>query len=110
MPNGLVKELQELKPRDAVSLPARDIRARKTPVRSALIRYEAMRRLTRVVILTALDIAGVFGAIWTAFELRALAHGKSAATLTFHQTKHAAPPAILATLLLFARPGLYSNA
>ena len=45
MPNGLVKELQELKPQQAASLPARDIRARKAPVRSALIRFEALRRL-----------------------------------------------------------------
>ncbi|MEA2457938.1 MAG: hypothetical protein QOC95_910, partial [Thermoleophilaceae bacterium] len=29
MANGLVKELQELKPQDAVGLPARDVRARK---------------------------------------------------------------------------------
>src|SRR5437763_11499309 len=102
MANGLVKDLQELKPHEAgLSLPARDIRARKAPVRSALIRYEAMRRLTRVVILTALDIAGVFGAIWTALELKALINGKSDLVQTFHQTEDVAPLAILVTLLLF---------
>jgi exopolysaccharide biosynthesis polyprenyl glycosylphosphotransferase len=109
MPNGLVKELQELKPHETVSLPARDIRARKAPVRSALIRYEALRRLTRVVILTMLDVAGVFGAIWTALELKALLNDKSDLTLSFHQTKDVAPLAILVTLLLFARSGLYSD-
>jgi FlaA1/EpsC-like NDP-sugar epimerase len=109
MPNGLVKELQELKPHDAASLRARDIRARKTPVRSALIRYEAIRRLTRVLILGALDVAGVFVAIWTALELKALLNGKSDLTQTFHQTKDFAPLAILVTLLLFARSGLYSD-
>src|SRR4051812_28731449 len=109
MPNGLVKELQELKPRDAASLPARDIRARKTPVRSALIRYEAVRRLTRVLILGALDVAGVFCAIWTALELKAVINGKSDLTQTFHQTQDFAPLAILVTLLLFARSGLYSD-
>jgi exopolysaccharide biosynthesis polyprenyl glycosylphosphotransferase len=109
MANGLVKDLQELKPPEAVSLPARDIRARKAPVRSALIRFEAMRRLTRVVVLTALDIAGVFGAIWTALELKAIVNGKSDLTLTFHQTEDVAPLAILVTLLLFARSGLYSD-
>jgi exopolysaccharide biosynthesis polyprenyl glycosylphosphotransferase len=109
MANGLVKELQELKPHDAVSLPARDIRARKAPVRSALIRYEALRRLTRVVILTALDVAGVFCAIWTALELKALLNGKSDLALSFQQTKDVAPLAILVTLLLFARSGLYSD-
>src|SRR3954468_20488181 len=109
MANGLVKELQELKPHDAVSLPARDIRARKAPVRSALIRYEALRRLTRVVILTALDVAGVFCAIWTALELKAVLNGKSDIALSFQQTKDVAPLAILVTLLLFARSGLYSD-
>jgi exopolysaccharide biosynthesis polyprenyl glycosylphosphotransferase len=109
MPNGLVKDLQELKPHEAASLPARDIRARKRPVRSALIRFETLRRLTRVVILTALDIAGVFGAIWTGLELKALLNGKSDLTLTFHQTQDFAPLAILVTLLLFARSGLYSD-
>src|SRR4051795_1236695 len=109
MANGLVKELQELKPQDAVSLPARDIRARKAPVRSALIRYEALRRLTRVVILTALDVAGVFCAIWTALELKAVLNDKSDLSLSFQQTKDVAPLAILVTLLLFARSGLYSD-
>src|SRR4051812_17849346 len=109
MANGLVKELQELKPQDAVSRPARDIRARKAPVRSALIRYEALRRLTRVLVLGALDIAGVFGAIWTALEFKALVNNKSDLVQTFHQTEDVAPLAILVTLLLFARSGLYSD-
>src|SRR3954465_14450317 len=109
MANGLVKDLQELKPHDAASLPARDIRARKAPVRSALIRYEALRRLTRVVVLVALDVAGVFAAIWTALELKAVLNGKSDLALSFEQTKDVAPLAILVTLLLFARSGLYSD-
>jgi exopolysaccharide biosynthesis polyprenyl glycosylphosphotransferase len=109
MPNGLVKELQELKPPQAVQLPARDIRARKAPVRSALIRFEALRRLTRVVTLTALDVAGVFLAIWTALELKAVINGKPDLSVSFHQTEDVAPLAILVTLLLFARSGLYSD-
>src|SRR4051795_7725475 len=109
MANGLVKDLEELKPRDAVQLPARDIRARKAPVRSALIRFEALRRLTRVLTLTVLDVAGVFLAIWTALELKAVINGQPNLTLSFHQTKDVAPLAILVTLLLFARSGLYSD-
>jgi exopolysaccharide biosynthesis polyprenyl glycosylphosphotransferase len=109
MPNGLVNELKELKPREAATLPARDVRARKSPLRSALIRYEAARRLTRVLILCALDIAGVFVAIWTALELKGVINGKADLTQSFHQTKTVAPLAILVTLLLFARSGLYSD-
>jgi exopolysaccharide biosynthesis polyprenyl glycosylphosphotransferase len=109
MANGLVKELQELKPQDAVGLPARDVRARKAPIRSALIRYEALRRLTRVLTLGALDVAGVFVAIWTALELKAVINQKSDLTLSFNQTQDVAPLAILVTMLLFARSGLYSD-
>jgi exopolysaccharide biosynthesis polyprenyl glycosylphosphotransferase len=109
MANGLVKELQELKPPEAAPLPARDVRARKAPLRSALIRYEALRRLTRVITLSALDIAGVFGAIWTALELKAVLNGKPDLELSFQQTQDFAPLAILVTLLLFARSGLYSD-
>src|SRR3954454_7085469 len=109
MANGLVKDLQELKPQDAVHLPARDIRARKAPVRSALIRFDALRKLTRVVTLTVLDVAGVFLSIWTALELKAVINGQPNLTLSFHQTQDVAPLAILVTLLLFARSGLYSD-
>src|SRR3954452_11835701 len=109
MANGLLKELQELKPPKAAELPARDIRARKAPVRSALIRFEALRRLTRVVTLTALDVAGVFLSIWTALELKAVINGKPNLELSFQQTQDIAPLAILVTLLLFARSGLYSD-
>jgi exopolysaccharide biosynthesis polyprenyl glycosylphosphotransferase len=109
MANGLVKELQELKPQEAALLPARDVRSRKAPLRSALIRYGAVRRLTRVAVLFGLDIAGVFGAIWTALELKAVINGKPDLGVSFTQTQDVAPLAILVTLLLFARSGLYSD-
>jgi exopolysaccharide biosynthesis polyprenyl glycosylphosphotransferase len=109
MPNGLVKDLQELKPQDAAAFPARDVRSRKAPLRGVLIRYEALRRLTRVLVLGALDIAGIFGAIWTALELKAVINHKADLTLSFHETQDVAPLAILVTLLLFARSGLYSD-
>src|SRR4051794_41592933 len=105
MANGLVKDLEELKPHEAVNLPARDIRARKAPVRSALIRFEALRRLTRVVTLTVLDVAGVFLAIWTALELKAVINGPPHLSLSFPPTKEVAPPPLLLPLALFPRPG-----
>jgi exopolysaccharide biosynthesis polyprenyl glycosylphosphotransferase len=109
MANGLVKELQELKPQDGMPLPSRDVRARKAPLRSALLRFEALRRLTRVITLSALDVAGVFVAIWTALELKAVINGKPDLEQSFNQTQDVAPLAILVTLLLFARSGLYSD-
>src|SRR5215210_859397 len=109
MPNGLAKDLKELNPREAALLPARDVRARNAPLRSALIRYGAVRRLTRVAVLGALDVAGVFVAIWTALELKAVINGKPDLSLSYEQTQDVAPLAILVTLLLFARSGLYSD-
>jgi exopolysaccharide biosynthesis polyprenyl glycosylphosphotransferase len=109
MANGLVRDLQELEPPEAAELPRRDVRARKSPMRSALIRFEAARKLVRVLTLAALDAAGVFLAVWTALELKALVYGQSDLTLSFETAKDVGPLAILVTLLLFARSGLYSD-
>jgi hypothetical protein len=84
-------------------LPARDVRARKP----LLLRLEAGRALLRGATLVALDILGVFLAIWTALELKAAVRGKSDLTLSYHQAMDVAPLACLVTILLFARSGLY---
>ena len=91
MANGLVNELEELKPPEAAALGTRDMRARKAPLRSALIRWDTMRRLARVLTLAALDAAGVFLAIWTALELKLLVRGHSDLALAWGQTKTHAP-------------------
>ncbi|GAC1316822.1 MAG: sugar transferase [Thermoleophilaceae bacterium] len=109
MANGLANELRELKPPEAASLPARDVRSRGAPMRTLLLRWEMMRRLIRILVLAVLDVAGIFFAIWTALELKALLHGKSDLVLSYHQTEHVAPLACLVTLLLFARSDLYSD-
>src|SRR5436305_3546677 len=107
MANGLINELKELNPADAGPLPLRDVRSRS--VRGALIRFETLRRLVRVAVLGVLDAAGVFLAIWTALELKAVVNGKSDLVLSYHQTQDVAPLAILVTLLLFARSRLYGD-
>src|SRR3954470_13885449 len=109
MANGLVNELKDLEPRSAAALSARDVRARKAPLRHVLIRWETLRRLVRVVTLAALDAAGVFLAIWTALELKAVVNGKPNLRVSFEQTVDVAPLAILVTLLLFARSDLYAD-
>jgi exopolysaccharide biosynthesis polyprenyl glycosylphosphotransferase len=109
MANGLINDLKELKPPEAAPLTARDVRARKAPIRGILLRWETMRRLTRLVTLAALDGAGVFLAIWTALELKALVNGGSDVQMSFEQTKGVAPLAVLVTLLLFARSDLYAD-
>src|SRR4051812_42987233 len=109
MANGLVNELKELKPPEAAELTARDVRARRAPIRSALIRWETLRRLIRVFTLGALDGAGGFLAVWTALELKAVVNGKSDLAVSFEQAMDVAPLAILVTWLLFARSDLYAD-
>jgi exopolysaccharide biosynthesis polyprenyl glycosylphosphotransferase len=108
---GLVKELQELEPAPGVTttLPPRDVRARRPFLLRAIIRLRTLRSLARVLMLAALDAAGVFLAIWTALELKAFLRDKSDLTLSYHQAQDVAPLAILVTLLLFARSDLYAN-
>jgi exopolysaccharide biosynthesis polyprenyl glycosylphosphotransferase len=108
--NGLVNELREVKPREAGSSTTRDVRAPKPAlVRGFVIRMETLRRLLRFTVLAALDVAGIFLAIWTALELKAAVNGKSDLSLTFSQTKHWAPLACLVTVLLFARSRMYGD-
>src|SRR4051812_17998973 len=111
MANGLLKELQELQPAPGVAttLPPRDVRSRRPFLLRAIIRLRTLRSLARVLMLGALDAAGIFLAIWTALELKAILRNKSDLTLSFHQAQDVAALAILVTLLLFARSDLYSE-
>ena len=108
---GLLKELQELQPAPGVTteLPPRDVRSRRPFLLRAIIRLRTLRSIARVLVLGALDAAGIFLAIWTALELNALLRDKSDLALSFDQAKDVAPLAILVTLLLFARSDLYSD-
>jgi exopolysaccharide biosynthesis polyprenyl glycosylphosphotransferase len=106
---GLVKELQELQPAPGVNLPNRDVRARRPFLLRALIQLRTLRAFGRVVVLGLLDAAGIFLAVWTALELKALLRGKSNLDLSFNQAQDVAPLAILVTLLLFARSDLYAD-
>lgn len=104
MANGVLNELQEVRPvAEPVVLPTRDVRARRPPLLSGLIALQTLRRGMRVSVLVALDIAGVFLALWTALELKAVVRGKSDLALSFDQTQDFAPLACLVTVLLFAR-------
>ncbi|MEA2493492.1 MAG: hypothetical protein QOJ29_1403 [Thermoleophilaceae bacterium] len=106
---GLVKELQELQPAPGLSLPPRDVRARRPFLLRALIKLRTLRAMARVLALGVLDAGGIFVAIWTALELKAFLRDKSDLNLSFHQAQDVAPLAILVTLLLFARSDLYSD-
>ena len=106
MANGLVRELREVKPTQAVELPSKDARA---PVRGSLLRWGTARRIARVTTLAALDVAGLSLAIWTALELKAILLGHPSFHLIFLQAKRYAPLVCLVAILLFALAGLYGE-
>ncbi|HEY6776896.1 MAG TPA: sugar transferase [Thermoleophilaceae bacterium] len=106
MPNGLVKELREVEP---ASLPDRDVRAGKPLVLRAVLRFELVRAVARVGTLAALDLAGLFLAIYTALVLKTAIVNPDQLGQMWDQAKEYFPLAGLVTLLLFARSGLYRD-
>ncbi|HEX5851472.1 MAG TPA: sugar transferase [Solirubrobacteraceae bacterium] len=93
----------------AVELPDRDIRSKRPPVLSFLLRMSTLRRGARLVSLLALDFAGVALAIFTALVLKEAVHGKVTPANDYHGTKQFLAFAYLLTALLFARSGLYAE-
>src|SRR5437588_8680511 len=87
---------------------ARDIRRKRPPVLSFILRISTARRLARVISLLALDFAGVALAIFTALVLKEALRGHVDAANAFHGTKQFLAFAYLLTALLFARSGLYA--
>ena len=106
MPNGLVKELREVEP---VSLPDRDVRAGKPLILRAVLRFETVRAVARVGSLAALDLAGLFLAIYTALVLKTAIVSPEQLGQMWGQAKEYFPLAGLVMLLLFARSGLYRD-
>jgi exopolysaccharide biosynthesis polyprenyl glycosylphosphotransferase len=86
----------------------RDMRRKRPPALSFLLRMATARRLARVVSLLALDFAGVALALFTALILKALVFDRVQVTPALHETERILPFAYLLTALLFARSGLYA--
>jgi exopolysaccharide biosynthesis polyprenyl glycosylphosphotransferase len=98
----------ELKPIE-LPLPDRDMRAKRPPLLSFLLRWSTVRRATRVVSLLALDLAAIVGAIFTALCLKAAARDAWNPGVSWEQAKDYVPFAFLVASLLFARSGLYAE-
>jgi exopolysaccharide biosynthesis polyprenyl glycosylphosphotransferase len=86
-----------------------DMRRKRPPAVSFLLRMETGRRIVRVLSLLALDFAGVVLAIFTALVLKAAVLGHIDSTQAYEETKHILAFAYLVTALLFARSGLYAG-
>jgi exopolysaccharide biosynthesis polyprenyl glycosylphosphotransferase len=94
-------------------LPERDVRRKRPPALSFLLRLATLRKALRVVSLLALDFAGVWAALFTALLLKALVKGGHelgvAADFAAGQTRDFLAFAYLLTILLFARSDLYAE-
>jgi exopolysaccharide biosynthesis polyprenyl glycosylphosphotransferase len=87
----------------------RDVRSKRPPALSFLLRMDTMRRFMRVVSLIALDVLGVSLAIFTALTLKAVVHDHVNTSQSLHETERILAFACLLTVLLFARSGLYAE-
>jgi exopolysaccharide biosynthesis polyprenyl glycosylphosphotransferase len=86
----------------------RDMRAKRPPAMSFLLRWDTARRTARVLSLLALDLLGVTLAIFTALVLKEVVLSDVRVHAVIEETEHFIPFAYLLTALLFARSGLYA--
>jgi exopolysaccharide biosynthesis polyprenyl glycosylphosphotransferase len=93
----------------ALARPPRDVRRKRPPVLSFLLRLETLRRVARVVSLLALDFAGVAGALMTSLGLKLLFQGRFDLATCWHEAKPWMAFAYLVTVLMFARADLYAD-
>ena len=91
-------------------LPGHDVRRKRPPLLSFLLRMDTLRSGARVVSLLAVDFAGVFAAIFTALALKDLVlAGHMNASESLEATLDIVAFAYLVTVLLFARSDLYAR-
>jgi exopolysaccharide biosynthesis polyprenyl glycosylphosphotransferase len=111
MPDTSTKPPEELHaPPARIVLPPNDIRRKRPPALSFLLRMDTLRRFSRVASLLALDFLGVFAAIITALMLKALLRdGQWAWQASIDEAEDTVAFAYLVTALLFARSGLYAE-
>jgi exopolysaccharide biosynthesis polyprenyl glycosylphosphotransferase len=93
-----------------IRLPERDVRAKRPPALSFLLRMETLRRAGRIMSLLALDFVSLYLAILSALVVKSLVlKGHPYWSDATHQTREIFPFAYLVTALLFARSSLYAD-
>ena len=94
---------------EPVPLPPRDVRAARSPALRVLLSPETLRSAARVLVLVALDIAGIYLAMLTAAAIKAFARDAVHLEGAFAEVAELAPLPCLVTLLLFAASRLYRH-
>jgi exopolysaccharide biosynthesis polyprenyl glycosylphosphotransferase len=96
-------------PAPELRLPERDVRRKRPPALSFLLRADTLRRLARITSLMAVDFVGVYAAILTALVLKGAILDGVDLSAVMHETRHTVAFAYLVTVLLFARSSLYAG-
>jgi hypothetical protein len=92
-----------------VTLPPRDVRRKRPPALSFLLKLETLRKVGRVVSLLLLDYVGVVGALVTALLVKLAVRGHPSLAVAWHESRPWIAFAYLVTVLLFARADLYAD-
>ncbi len=87
----------------------RDMRRKRPPLLSFVLRLETGRRIARVLSLLVLDFVGVSAALFTALELKVAFRDHGSTSAVWTQTRHWVAFAYLVTVLMFARVDLYAE-
>jgi exopolysaccharide biosynthesis polyprenyl glycosylphosphotransferase len=109
MPNANPADLRSVNVPPLDVLPDRDMRSKRPPVLSFLLRWSTLRRAARVISLLALDLGAIILAIFTALCLKAIARDAWEPRVSWEQAKEYVPFAFLVASLLFAGSGLYAE-
>jgi exopolysaccharide biosynthesis polyprenyl glycosylphosphotransferase len=89
--------------------PARDVRRKRPPALSFLLRLETLRKGARVASLLVLDFVGVFAALFTSLALKLAIRSEFSLSVAWRETKPWLAFAYLVTVLMFARADLYAD-
>jgi exopolysaccharide biosynthesis polyprenyl glycosylphosphotransferase len=92
-----------------VPLPERDVRRKRPPLLSFILRWETLRRVIRVTSLLVIDLIGVVGAVFTALLLKLAVHDQFNVSAAWRDARHSIAFAYLMTVLAFARLDLYAD-
>jgi exopolysaccharide biosynthesis polyprenyl glycosylphosphotransferase len=93
-----------------IVLPQVDVRRKRPPLLSFVLRMETVRRALRVVSLLALDFAALYAAVFIALMVKAvLRDGEWAWHASSVEASDTIAFAFLVTVLLFARSGMYAE-
>ncbi len=90
-------------------LPERDVRRRRPPVLTFMLRAETLRRTARVLSLLVLDFSGVLASLLSAVIVKLVLRGEFSWTVAWESTRSALAFAYLLTVLMFARVDLYAD-